>query len=86
MSESKLRWDRTWKFRKHDFEIVVCSRVPFSGPTFWSGLEAPYYRLKGAGGVFDLAKVEIEFSGVSDRRECQMLFTGSKNIIPSQSY
>ena len=24
---------------------------------------------KGAGGVFDLAKVEIEFSVVSDRRE-----------------
>ena len=27
---------------------------------------------KGAGGVFDLAKVEIEFSVVSDRGECQL--------------
>ena len=35
-------------------------------------------------GVFDLAKVEIEFFVVSD--SYQMLFTESKNIVPSQSY
>ena len=27
---------------------------------------------KGAGGVFDLGKVEIEFAFVSDRGECQL--------------
>ena len=39
-------------------------------------------------GVDDLGKVKIEFSDVSDRRECQLyqiLFTGSKNIFPSRS-
>ena len=31
-----------------------------------------YLPLKGAGGVFNLANVEIEFSIVSDRGECQL--------------
>ena len=30
---------QAWKFRKHDFEIVVGSKVPPSGPNVWPGLE-----------------------------------------------
>ena len=29
--------------RYHDFEIAVRQKVPPSGPTFWSGLEASYH-------------------------------------------
>ena len=51
-------------------------------------LRKGYATLKGAEGVFDLGKVEMEFSIVSDRGECQLpdAFTGSKNIVPSRSY
>ena len=31
-------------FRKHDSEIAVDTKGPPSGPTFWSGLEAPNHR------------------------------------------
>ena len=43
---------------------------------------------KGAGGVDSLGKVQIEFSVVSDRRECQQpdAFYRIKNIVPSRSY
>ena len=38
--------DYHWKFLKHNFEIliVVDSKGPPSGPTFWSGLEAPNHK------------------------------------------
>ena len=44
--------------------------------------------LKGAGGVDDPGKVEIEFSIVPDRGECQLpdTFYQIKKNVPSRSY
>ena len=36
-----LREVHPLKFPKLDFEIAVGPKVPPSGPTFWSGFEAP---------------------------------------------
>ena len=35
-----LRGVHPWKFRKHNYEIVVDPKGPPSRPTFWSGVEA----------------------------------------------